>query len=50
MAVSGGADPMEIDTMMETHLEVITRTAKPIAALGTMAMRCRANGGVLGSC
>jgi len=38
MAVSGGVDPMEIDTMMEMDLEVHHReSAKPIAALGTMA-------------
>jgi chemotaxis protein MotA len=38
MAVSGGVDPMEIDTMMETDLEVHHREAgKPIAALTTMA-------------
>src|ERR1017187_7783043 len=38
MAVSGGVDPMEIDTMMETDLEVHHReAAKPIAALSTMA-------------
>ena len=38
MAVSGGVDPMEIDTMMEVDLEVHHReTAKPIAALSTMA-------------
>ena len=38
MAVSGGVDPMEIDTMMEMDLEVHHReSAKPIAASGTMA-------------
>lgn len=38
MAVSGGVDPMEIDTMMETDLEVHHReSAKPITALNTMA-------------
>src|SRR5260370_6198745 len=38
MAVSGGVDPMEIDTMMEMDLEVHhPESAKPIAALGTMA-------------
>jgi len=38
MAVSGGVDPMEIDTMMEVDLEVHHReSAKPIAALSTMA-------------
>ena len=38
MAVSGGVDPMEIDTMMEIDLEVHHReSGKPIAALGTMA-------------
>src|SRR5450759_1566338 len=38
MAVSGGVDPMEIDTMMEIDLEVHHReSAKPIAALSTMA-------------
>ena len=38
MAVSGGVDPMEIDTMMEVDLEVHHKeTAKPIAALSTMA-------------
>ena len=38
MAVSGGVDPMEIDTMMEIDLDVHhTEAAKPIAALSTMA-------------
>jgi chemotaxis protein MotA len=38
MAVSGGVDPLEIDTMMEVDLEVHHReAAKPIAALSTMA-------------
>jgi chemotaxis protein MotA len=38
MAVSGGVDPMEVDTMMEADLEVHHReSAKPIAALSTMA-------------
>ena len=38
MAVSGGVDPLEIDTMMELDLEVHHReSAKPIAALSTMA-------------
>jgi len=38
MAVSGGVDPLEIDTMMEIDLEVHHReSGKPIAALGTMA-------------
>ena len=38
MAVSGGVDPLEIDTMMEIDLEVHHREAgKPIAALTTMA-------------
>jgi chemotaxis protein MotA len=38
MAVSGGVDAMEIDTMMEMDLEVHHREAgKPIAALSTMA-------------
>jgi chemotaxis protein MotA len=38
MAVSGGVDPLEIDTMMEVDLEVHHKeTAKPIAALSTMA-------------
>jgi chemotaxis protein MotA len=38
MAVSGGVDPMEIDTMMEVDLETHHREAgQPIAALSTMA-------------
>jgi chemotaxis protein MotA len=38
IVVSGGVDPMEIDTMMEMDLEVHHReSAKPIAALNTMA-------------
>ena len=38
MAVSGGVDPMEIDSMMEADLDVHHReSAKPIAALNTMA-------------
>ena len=38
MAVSGGVDPMEIDTMMEIDLEVHhNEAAKPIAALNSMA-------------
>src|SRR3954454_384962 len=38
MAVTGGVDPIEIDTMMEVDLEVHHReSAKPIAALSTMA-------------
>jgi chemotaxis protein MotA len=38
MAVSGGVDAMEIDTMMEIDLDVHhTEAAKPIAALSTMA-------------
>jgi chemotaxis protein MotA len=38
MAVSGGVDALEIDTMMEVDLEVHHReSAKPIAALSTMA-------------
>jgi chemotaxis protein MotA len=38
MAVSGGVDPLDIDTMMETDLEVHHKeSAEPIAALSTMA-------------
>ena len=38
IVVSGGVDPMEIDTMMEMDLEVHhSESAKPIAALNTMA-------------
>jgi len=38
MAVSGGVEPMEIDQMMETDLEVHHReSAEPISALSTMA-------------
>jgi chemotaxis protein MotA len=38
IVVSGGVDPMEIDTMMEMDLEVHhAESAKPIAALNTMA-------------
>jgi chemotaxis protein MotA len=38
MVVTGGVEPMEIDTMMEIDLEVHHReSAKPIAALSTMA-------------
>lgn len=38
MAVSGGVDPMEIDTMMEIDLEVHHNEAgKPVAALNIMA-------------
>jgi chemotaxis protein MotA len=38
MAVSGGVDPIEIDQMMESDLEVHHReAAEPIAALTTMA-------------
>ncbi|MCX6627226.1 MAG: flagellar motor stator protein MotA [Candidatus Solibacter sp.] len=38
MVVTGGVDPMEIDTMMEIDLEVHHReSAKPVAALNTMA-------------
>jgi chemotaxis protein MotA len=38
MVVTGGVEPMEIDTMMELDLEVHHReSAKPIAALSTMA-------------
>jgi len=38
MAVSGGVDPMDIDTMMEIDLEVHHReSAEPVTALTTMA-------------
>ena len=38
MAVSGGVDPMEIDTMMEIDLEVHhNQAAKPVSALSSMA-------------
>ena len=38
MAVTGGVDPMEIDQMMESDLEVHHKeSAEPIAALSTMA-------------
>ena len=38
MAVTGGVDPLEIDSMMEADLEVHHKTAaEPIAALSTMA-------------
>jgi len=38
MALSGGVDPLDIDLMMETDLEVHHREAhEPIAALSTMA-------------
>jgi chemotaxis protein MotA len=38
MAVTGGVDPLEIDSMMEADLDVHHKTsAEPIAALSTMA-------------
>jgi chemotaxis protein MotA len=38
MSISGGVDPLEIDTMMETDLEVHHKESiEPIAALATMA-------------
>ena len=38
MAVSGGVDPLDLDTMMEVDLEVHHReSSEPVAALTTMA-------------